>query len=479
MSRGALLSAGQSTHARKARRATTPLAYARLWTPRCNECGRLLQEVAHPAWKCVTLACSNAGRVETHTSQKSALAGLGDDATAIFGGNGTGKTELGAQIAVATAAGRKEPWVQQWAEAVGFPLHRLPNRPGRVCASALTSHDSRRFLRPKLRRYLPAGCTWRNEDGTGEAEVTLPNGGVIVLKSNDQGRRSYQGDWFDLVWLDEEHEFDVFEECEARVARVPEGKAWILLTMTPLKGFTWVYETFLKAPAATTASHFLDAEENPWTNLEKVKRWLSRLSPAKRAARKEGRFASLEGTVYDFDRELHLVKSFEIPQDWPRYRGIDFGVRHPFCCLWVAWDRKDDVLHIYRELYRTQHTTRQNGETILEMNGEDEQIEWTTADPADLNARLTLLNDCGISTDPAPKAIQEGINAVTDRMRPDAEGRPHLVVHDCCINTIREFDAYKYPPGAKLTLPVDLDNHAMDVIRYVTYQHQLYHGGEG
>ncbi len=377
-------------------------------------------------------------------------------------------------IAVATAAGRREPWVVMWAEAAGFPLERLPDRPGRVLASALTSADSRRYLRPKLKRYLPAGSEWRNEKGDGEAEVVLPNGGVIVLKSNDQGRRSYQGDWFDLVWLDEEHDQDVYEECEVRVARVPEGRAWILLTMTPLKGFTWVYDIFVKNPSPTVRAHFLDAEENPWTNLERIRRWLSRLSPAKRAARKEGKFATMEGTVYDVDRELHVVPAFDPPAEWPRYRGIDFGVRHPFCCLWVAWDRRDDTLHLYRELYRTGHTTRQNGEEINRLTGA-EQVEWSTADSADLNARMTLVNDCGISTDPSPKSIREGINAVSDRLRPDVEGRPHLIIHDCCTETLREFGAYRYPPGSVRDIPVDSDNHAMDALRYLVYQHSLYY----
>ncbi len=475
--RKSLQSASKAVGTRRGRRRVTPLAYTRLWTPRCAECGQQMQEVKHPVWRCLTAGCVQQGSAASHTSHTSQahiVQRLGLDATAIFGGNGTGKTEIGAMMAVATAAGRQERWVQDWAEAVGFPLHRLPDRPGRVCASALTSHDSRRFIRPKLRNYLPAGCIWRNEDGTGEAEITLPNGGKIVLKSNDQGRRSYQGDWFDLVWLDEEHDLEVYEECEARVSRVPDGNAWILLTMTPLKGFTWVYDQFVDKPVPTVCAHYLDAEENPHTNLEKVKRWLSRLSPGRRAARKAGHFAVLEGTVYDLDRGLHVIPSQPLPPEWPRYRGIDFGVRHPFCCLWLAWDRRDDILHVYRELYRTEHTTRQNGETINAWTG-SEAIEWSSADSADLNARLTLLNDCNLSTDPAPKAIQEGINAVQDRLRPDAEGKAHLLIHDCCVNTLREFGAYKYPPGAIRDLPEDKDNHAMDALRYAVYQHRRMH----
>lgn len=372
-------------------------------------------------------------------------------------------------LAVATAAGRDTPWARDWALSVGLPLERLPARPGRVLASALSANDSKRYVRPKTAAYLPDGSVWSNRYGDGEASVKLPNGGVVVFKSNDQGREKYQGDWFDLVWLDEEHDYDVFEECEGRVSRVPGGYGHIVLTMSPLKGFTWVYAKFLEARAETYEVHNLDALENPYTNLEKMRRWLNRLSASRRAARKAGQFSALEGAVYDLVRELHIVPSQALPAEWRRFRGIDFGVRHPFCCLWFALDPQDDVLHCYREFYVTERTTKQNGQEINRLNGPD-RIEWTVADPADLNARMTLAGECGIATLPAKKAIVEGVGSVQDRLRLDAAGRTHLVIHDCCVNTIREFGAYRYPEGNKKDIPIDADNHAMDVVRYVCHQ---------
>lgn len=453
----------------KTRKAARPLAFCDLWTPRCEHCGAQLVEVAHPTWSCPTDGCEGA-RPAWHTSQRHILPALGVDATAIFGGNRTGKTELGAMLAVATAVGNTQAWATEWATRWGLPLSRIPSRAGRVLASALTSGDSKRYVRPKIKKYLPTGCTWRNEFGDGEAEVTLPGGGVIVFKSNDQKRKAYQGDWFDLVWLDEEHDQDVYEECEGRVSGVPSGQGHIVLTMTPLKGFSWVYDTFVKKILPEHRAHLLDGLENPYTNLEKMRRWFDRLPPAKRAARKEGRFMALEGTVYEFDRNLHVVPAFTPHREWLRYRGIDFGTRNPFCCLWIAHDPKDDTMHVYREHYAPDMQTKAHGEVINRLS-QNESIEWTVADPEDKQGRLTLAIDCEIETLPAYKAVREGIDAVSGRLLPDEEGRPHLVVHDCCTNLISEFEQYRWADGNK-EMPVKANDHALDALRYCEMMHR-------
>ena len=48
------------------------------------------------------------------TSQRAPLQRAGVDAVAAFGGNGSGKTELGGMVACAVAMGRGHPAVQMW-----------------------------------------------------------------------------------------------------------------------------------------------------------------------------------------------------------------------------------------------------------------------------------------------------------------------------------------------------------------------------
>lgn len=75
--------------------------------------------------------------------------------------------------------------------------------------------------------------------------------------------------------------------------------------------------------------------------LEKVERDRQRLPAWKFAMRREGRFARAPGAVYDcFDGEFLQVKGhtcdrFEIPKDWKRWWGLDFGPVHT-CCVMAA-----------------------------------------------------------------------------------------------------------------------------------------------
>ena len=38
----------------------------------------------------------------------------------------------------------------------------------------------------------------------------------------------------------------------------------------------------------------------------------------------------------EWDEERHVVDTMEIPVSWPKWRAVDWGWDHPFCCLWFA-----------------------------------------------------------------------------------------------------------------------------------------------
>jgi phage terminase large subunit len=400
------------------------------------------------------------------------------DAILVAGGHGTGKTHLVAMLAVATAAGRRAPWVQAWCRENGFPLERFPDRMGRALVSGLTGHDLRRFLKPKVTQYLPKGAEWRNEEGGGESEVILPGApdkmtGRVIFKSNDQKARSYQGDWYDFAGLDEEHDFDVFKEVLERVGRVPGGAGWIVLSMTPLKGRTWVWRRFINECPANYRAVQLHSYDNPHLPIEKLERIAGEYGAHEEAARRRGEFTVLEGAVYPmFDRKVHVVPSFVPDKNWPRYVVIDFGTRNPAAWLWAALDPGDDVLHIYREHYRAGWTIRQHAEAYKAMGADDPKPRAIIADPEDAGARLELAQQ-GISTIPARKEIRPGINAVAERFALDVGGKTHLVFHDNCANTIREHEGYIWASRGgsqdQPDLPLKANDHTCDDVRYLCY----------
>ena len=93
-----------------------PLAISKLWKPHCHRfdgmgekssrargCGKEMYRVSPGVWK-----CNNCNITEERTAQVEPAFNLGREATLISGGNRAGKTELGAMLAVAYAAGSNE-----------------------------------------------------------------------------------------------------------------------------------------------------------------------------------------------------------------------------------------------------------------------------------------------------------------------------------------------------------------------------------
>jgi phage terminase large subunit-like protein len=401
------------------------------------------------------------------TSQRRAAALALSDARVAFvnGGNRAGKTDLGAQWAVAHALGRDHPDVRAWLANNGLDGRRIQRGPGVVWAVSLTFPDSRRYVREKLDRYLPGGTTRRNWGAENEAEALLPGGGKILCKAWAQGRAGFQGDAIHAAWVDEEPgDQPAWNELLMRLA---DHDGRVLVTFTPgLMGLTWVYERYVKEPPPGVAACAIFGVDNPHVPADVLRELLAQFGAHERAARERGEWVQLEGRVWaQWRRDLHVIPARPIPPQWRRWRGIDFGVRDPFACVWVARDPSSGQHHLYRVLHRPQYTTRQNGDEINRLTG-IEVIEASVADSAGLDQRRTLSAECKITTQASPKDIREGVNAVAELLEPDAEGHPGLLVHDTCTPFIREIEGYRWADKAR-EVPEDRDNHSLDALRYL------------
>jgi phage terminase large subunit-like protein len=355
-----------------------------------------------------------------------------------------------------------------------------------VWHSALDSGDSRRYGRPKVARYVPEGTVWRNRDGTGEAEAVLPGGGRVAFKSADQGRDGFQGASVRCIGNDEEPPREVVSEQMMRVADQPEGR--VLHAMTPLMGWTALLEEFVRDPAADVVVRWLHGSDNPHVPADRLARILAKYGAHERLARERGEIVALEGRIYtDWRRDLHVIAPRRLPEEWPRYAAVDFGTRNPTAVLWAALDERDDVLHVYRGHYEREKPQEWHVAVFVRRttDAERERMEWIVADPAGKAERLTWLQ-CDVATVPAFKhagSVREQINAVATRLAPDAEGRPHLVVHDVpdLAMLVREIESYVWKPRASGAgdlpdEPLKKGDHFMDALAYLCLRLQRTRG---
>lgn len=444
------------------------------------------------------------------TSQLVAARQLGAVFTLWLGGNRTGKTVVLLRWMVAMALGRDHPGVVVWCLVNGIDPLLIPVGPGRVWVVALTSGDSVRYHRKPVRKLLPPSAQrWWNYGSKGEArcEVSVPGyaePAEIYFRSCDQGEDAMQGDSCRAIGFDEEPTSEALVE-EAEV-RLWDQRGRMFFSMTPLKGFTWIIRRFVQTPDVDVKVHELHTIDNPYVPRERLDRLRKHGHAALADARLFGRPVALKGRIYSiFERRTHVVPPFEVPPFWPRHRGIDFGTRNPFCCLWMAVAPSGQRV-VYREHYQAEQTSRWHVKQILLAEGwrertdaemgelaeqlagrkariEDlpmsrllmreasaERIEESWADPEDAQALLSIQEE-GLACMPADKSVQVGIDDVYESLKLGPDGAPGLVVFDTCLQTISEFETYMWAPevgGVAKERPLKRRDHAMDTLRYLS-----------
>ena len=410
------------------------------------------------------------------TSQRAPLQRAGVDAVAAFGGNGSGKTELGAMVACAVAYGRGHPACEAFIKRNRLEPSLFPPRPGIVLASSLNSTMSINIQRAAVERWAPAGTEWRNRDGPGFSEARFPGGGKVRFLTAMAGRAAMQGFACDFYWADEEHPANIITEAYQRLTRSmwEDRSGWALHTMTPLSGFSHMHRDFIGAPPedGSYLACFLHGADNPHIDQEKRTRLLRGVNEGERAARDRGEFTQLEGRIFtEWSRAAHVVPVREVDAQY-LIAGADFGTRAPMCWLLCAVT-KDDTLEVIAEHYQEQWTISQHASAIHKLLA-GREVFWTVADPEDRGARLSLAREHGIPTVAAKKApgsVRSGINDISERLAINPiSGQPALVVHECCTNLIREMESYCWAPsrGAEVkdAPGSGQSDHAIDALRY-------------
>lgn len=211
----------------------------------------------------------------------------------------------------------------------------------------------------KLLRYLPENSytendiTWLRKGIIKEIVVTdrYGNRNKVTFKSYEQGREKAQGAGKRFVWFDEEPPKDLFDECSVRSEAGEPLYLW--MTMTPIKGMTWVYDRiYLKTGDPDLFVSTATWDDNPFLTADQKAKMAGRLTQQELKVRREGRFMRQVGLVASwFDRTVHVMDMDEVPEG-DLYMGLDFGFANPAACLWVSMDNNDNVW-VYDGFYGT------------------------------------------------------------------------------------------------------------------------------
>lgn len=246
-----------------------------------------------------------------------------------------------------------------------------------------------------LQRELHGIATYKDS----EKAFIFTNGSRIKLGycDSESDIYQYQGQEYDVIGLEEATHFtetqkDFISTCN-RSTRA-DFKARMYYTANPGGvGHSWFKRLFIDRdfkqsedakdyafiPAKVYDNRVL-MDNNP----EYIK-VLENLPEDLRRAHLDGDWDAMQGQYFrEFNRGVHTIPPFEIPDVWHRYRVIDYGL-DMLACYWVAIDPSHNA-YFYRELYVPNLIISEAAKLILEYNGTDKVI-CTYAPPDMWNRR--------------------------------------------------------------------------------------------
>ena len=247
---------------------------------------------------------------------------------ALFWGNRVGKTECGAMEAARVLLGR-HPFINQ----------------GEVWSFCPSFDEQKDTTQKKLLTYLPESRIvdriWLRKGILKELTIKADDGRTtkITFKSYEQGREKAQGAGKTFILFDEEPPKDIYEECFVR--QEAGIKLYLMLTMTPIKGLTWVYDRlYLNTTSPDIFVSKAGWNDNPFLGEEQIAIMSRNLTETALKVRRDGDFVRMTGLVCAwFDRTVHVVDIKELPIG-DDYFGLDFGFSAPSAGLWVRVDRE-------------------------------------------------------------------------------------------------------------------------------------------
>jgi len=236
----------------------------------------------------------------------------------------------------------------------------------------------------------------------------FPSGARIELgyAETEQDALRYQGRAYTWIGIDELPQYEspavynmLQSSCRSTDPTIP---AQMRATGNPGNiGSWWVKEMFINAAPPNETFEIKVSYDSPQGPRERVVRrryipatvWdnpyltyddayvsmLATLPEVKRKQFLEGNWDVFEGAAFpEFDRAIHVVEPFDVPNNWYKFRMADWGYATPFCVLWGAVDW-DGILWIYREYYDKGVLASDFAKNVLEIE-EGERIQYGVID---------------------------------------------------------------------------------------------------
>lgn len=325
---------------------------------------------------------------------------------------------------------------------------------------------------------------------------TFPSGATVEFGylERESDVYQYQGQAFSWIGFDEithlATEFAWNYLASRLRTTIPEITCYMRCTANPGgSGHAWVKKRYIE-PAEHNVSfvgadhihrRFIPARlsDNPYLTQDgSYEKMLQSLPEVHRRRLLEGDWDVNEGSAFpEFDRMRHVIEPFDIPPDWNRVKGVDYGYTSPSACIWAAIHPVDGTIYVYKELYQTGLTGEELKVRMTELErgeyrgitGVLDTAAWNRTGYTGPTIGETLCSGAwGHKLRPADKNRRAGKIQMHEHLKDDdVTGQPKMLFFATVANTIRELTTIPLSKTDSEDVDTHTDDHAYDALRYL------------
>ena len=184
-----------------------------------------------------------------------------------------------------------------------------------------------------------------------------------------------------------------------------------------------------------------------------------------------------EGAAFtEFDRHVHVIEPFTIPNNWVKFRACDYGYGSYSGVLWFAVAPNEQIV-AYRELYVSKVLATDLADMIMDLEAEDGNIKYGVLDSSLWHKR----GDTGPSlaeqmisrgcrwrpSDRSRGSRVAGKNEIHRRLQIDEfTEEPRLVFFNTCTNVISQLPSIPLDKKNPEDVDTKSEDHLYDALRY-------------
>jgi len=317
--------------------------------------------------------------------------------------------------------------------------------------------------------------------------VNFPNGSRILIGGfkDEKDIEKYLGVEYDIIVLEEATQISETKKDKLRGSLRSSKPGWrpriYLTTNADGVGLMWFKKMFVEAERngveRETKVRFFDIThvDNPHINQEYTD-WLNGLTGALGKAWRLGDWDAFAGMAFpQWNYEQHVIQPFDIPENWPKWNGMDWGSAAPWCYLWVTQDPDTRRIYVYREAYAPGLTTSQQCDRVHMMSPAVEHYLFSFADPAvwakqnrkdEVFTIAQEYQENGIKLTKADNDRLNGKRKIDDLLAPAADGQPGIQIFDTCPHLIEQLSSLVFDERNPEDVDTDQEDHAYDTLRY-------------